>query len=133
MKCGKLLIKVNNDPFYSDEEIWKILNTAAGLSATLYSLDYHGFRHGVSIDSRIEDEHYIEVIFYNENQGGLHARINETFNDIIKDIKRTLNEYKLKIKYIGRDVVPYIDIPEDDFTEHYFIYSFHDVEHKKEW
>ena len=24
MKCGKLLIKVNNDPFYSDEEIQKI-------------------------------------------------------------------------------------------------------------
>ena len=132
MKCGKLLIKVNNDPFYSEDDMWMILSSAVGLSATLYSLDYHGFRHGIRIEDSLDNYHFMELIFHNENRGGLHANINEVFNDTIRDIKEYLERYKLKISYIGRDVVPYEDIPED-FVEHYYICSYHDIEPKKEW
>jgi hypothetical protein len=72
-------------------------------------------------------------MFYNENEDGEHVRINETFIDIIKEIKEYLARYKLRINYIGRDIVPYQDIPEEDFTEHYYINSYHDIKPKEEW
>lgn len=133
MKCGKLLIKVNNDPFYSEAEMWMILSSAAGLSATLYSLDYHGFKHGIRIEDTLDDYQYLELMFYNENKAGDKISINEVFNDTIKEIKEYLARYKLKISYIGRDIVPYQDIPEEDFVEHYYICSYHDIKPKEEW
>lgn len=133
MKCGKLLIKVNNDPFYSEDEMWMLLSSAVGLCGTLYSLDYHAFKHGIRIEDTLDNYHFIEIMFYNENEDGEYVRINETFNEIIKEIKEYLARYKLRINYIGRDIVPYQDIPEEDFTEHYYISSYHDIKPKEEW
>ena len=124
MKCGKLLIKVNNEPFYSEEEMWMILSSAARLSSTLYSLDYNGFKHGIRTEDTLDNYQYLELMFYNEKKAGHKISINEVFNNTIKEIKEYLAKYKLIINYIGRDIVPYQDIPEEDYVEYYYIIFF---------
>lgn len=134
MKTGKLLIKVKNDPFYTEDEMWMILSSSVGLCFTLHSLDYHGYKNGIRIEEDIlEDCHFIEAMFHSENYEGRRVNPNEMINDAIKEIKEYLARYKLKPYYIGRDIVPYQDIPQEDFVEQYYIGSYHDIEPKKEW
>lgn len=113
MKNYVITIKISNVTNYDDETVIKILSTIIAKNITLYSIDYHGYDHGISVESD-ENSYYINIIVNN---------VNFEIEDVVDEIKEALGKYNI---YDVASVINIMDketeIPEYCMEQYYFVY-----------
>lgn len=112
-RTGKLLIKVENKPGYDNDIMRKMMYDSISLNVFC---DYYFVNEGISHGFKFGNEdnyHYIEFWFSNGDEI-VSIPINAYFTEMIEHVKERLKKFKLRIAYVGRDVVDgEVKIPDD--------------------
>lgn len=113
-------VKVSFKSNYDIEDTIAIISTSIVRNVSLYSLDYHGYEHGIKLDvDKNENDRCIIIATVNDSDS-IKAE------DIIEDFTKELKQYDLH-SFIND--VEYSDDKfelDDEYTEHYY-FQYYDV------
>ena len=118
MKNFIIKIKTYGNEKYDKITMIKILSNVVAFSGDLYSIDYHGFEHGI-VKGCEKNEYYIKIII---NNFDCKYDITETVEEIVENFSRygTFDTYS-EVKEVPEPT----EIPAY-YIEHYYVSSYHD-------
>ena len=118
MKNYMIKIKTYGNNKYDKITMLKILCNVVAFSGDLYSIDYHGYEHGITNGCE-GNEFYIKIII---NNFECKYDIRETVDEVVDNFSR-YGEFDTQSEI--EEFSEPIEIP-DYYIEHYYVSSYHD-------